>query len=242
MATEVTRSAPQTLGATDRLRAISLPDWLARLSGRLGEVTLDGHTKTKYLPAGLTLTTDERTIAEQKRDQIAEMLNASSDGVGRRGIVAELLMSYPLAIDKSAGRASGAARGDAYEAALNDVPAWALRAAVTRWHRGEAGSDHNYAFAPAPAILRSACLQILKFPQDTLRDLNDLLNAKPLSDVLAIDRKPDPKVVSGFADLSKSLGAAPDAPRPVNERIAEIAAAARAPKIADQPEPGTDGA
>jgi hypothetical protein len=60
---------------------------------------------------------------------------------------------------KDAADADRAAWGEAYKDALDDVPVWALREAMRRWHRGECGKDTDgepfvYRFAPRPAQIR----------------------------------------------------------------------------------------
>jgi hypothetical protein len=51
------------------------------------------------------------------------------------------------------------ARGEAYMLALEDVPTWAVNAAIRRWYRNEAGNDekgrpYDCTFAPVPGDLR----------------------------------------------------------------------------------------
>ena len=52
--------------------------------------------------------------------------------------------------------ASAEARGEAFLAALEDMPVWAVRSAIRRWYRGDAGTDEpgepfDYHWCPAPA-------------------------------------------------------------------------------------------
>lgn len=49
---------------------------------------------------------------------------------------------------------TGEAKGEAYMAALNDVPCWAVEEARRKWYRGEFEKEYDYSFPPAPAILR----------------------------------------------------------------------------------------
>ena len=93
-------------------------------------------------------------------------------------------MAYPTA---NATEESGKARGGAYLAALDDIPPWAIADSVRRWHRGEGGGkDANYRFAPAPAELRYAALQILQPAKQTIAHLEAVLTA------LTIERAMDP--------------------------------------------------
>jgi hypothetical protein len=54
---------------------------------------------------------------------------------------------------------SAEARGEAFMAALDDLPPWAVRSAIRRWYRGdcgknEQGESYHYHWCPAPADLR----------------------------------------------------------------------------------------
>jgi len=80
---------------------------------------------------------------------------------------------------------SAEARGEAYLAALDDLPPWALRAAIRRWYRGDAGTDergdpYDYHWAPAPAELRRIALLELWRVKSRAADLRRLLSAEPL--------------------------------------------------------------
>jgi hypothetical protein len=94
-----------------------------------------------------------------------------------------MLLAYPMA---GGSAESGKARGEAYLDALDDVPPWAMAEAIRKWHRGECGPDHNYRFAPAPAELRYAVMQILQPAKQTIAHLTGILNA------LTIERAMDP--------------------------------------------------
>jgi hypothetical protein len=55
------------------------------------------------------------------------------------------------------------ARAEAFMAALDDVPHWAVIASIRKWYRGECGKDdrgepYNYTWAPEPHDLRKLAL------------------------------------------------------------------------------------
>jgi hypothetical protein len=103
----------------------------------------------------------------------------------RFGLIAKMLMTYPT---PNATEQTGAARGDAYLEALDDVSPAILAEAIKKWNRGEAG-DHDYRWAPAPAVLRSICTKAADPLKDAIRDLKTLLGA------LSIDRAMDPRPI-----------------------------------------------
>lgn len=140
----------------------------------------------KYLSGGLTLTDSERAriaakIAELQA--VAEADDAPENQKSRLGIVASMLMAYPMS---GGSEETGRARAMAYLAALDDLPPWAVADAVRRWHRGECGADHNYRFAPSPAELRGAAMDILQPARQTIAHLTSILTA------LTIERAMDP--------------------------------------------------
>lgn len=103
-------------------------------------------------------------------------------------LISKMLLAYPMAGNSAE---AGMARGEAYLAALDDVPPWAIAEAIRKWHRGEGGSrDSNYRFAPAPAELRYSAMQILQPAKQTIAHLEAVLTALP------IDRAMDPTPIS----------------------------------------------
>jgi hypothetical protein len=87
---------------------------------------------------------------------------------------------------REAGELAGEARGEAYMAALDDVPSWAVQEAMRKWHRAEYGSKHDYKWQPAPSTLRELSLIEVWRVKATRRKLNDLLIAEAL-----IERTPE---------------------------------------------------
>lgn len=87
---------------------------------------------------------------------------------------------------RETGELAGEARGEAYMAALEDVPSWAVQEAMRKWHRSEYGPRHDYKWQPAPATLRELAMIEVYRVMGTRRKLNDLLLAEPL-----IERTPE---------------------------------------------------
>lgn len=87
-----------------------------------------------------------------------------------------MLLALP---SKGAGEATGEAKADAYMIALEDMPAWAVTAAIRGWYRGEHGTEHNYTFAPAPAVLRKLAMTERWKVSGRAKALGELLEAVP---------------------------------------------------------------
>lgn len=87
-----------------------------------------------------------------------------------------MLLALP---SKGAGEATGEAKADAYMIAIEDMPAWAVTAAIRGWYRGEHGAEHNYTFAPAPAALRKLAMAERWKVAGRAKALGELLEAVP---------------------------------------------------------------
>jgi len=136
-------------------------------------------------------------IAELR--DVSEADDSQENQKARLGMVAAMLMAYPMAVgSEEAGRA----RATAYLAGLDDLPPWAIAATIRRWHRGEGGGkDANYRFAPAPAELRYAVMQLLQPVKQTIAHLNMLLSALTIEramDPAPIAIEPGPAIGRGF--------------------------------------------
>jgi hypothetical protein len=130
------------------------------------------------------LTLTERAQISAKVDELRRVSEADDGTENRRarlGIVANMLLAYPMA---GASEEAGKARAGAYLAALDDIPAWAIAEAVRRWHRGECGAERNYRFAPAPAELRQVASDLLRPARDTVAHLERVLAALTLEQAM----------------------------------------------------------
>jgi len=98
---------------------------------------------------------------------VTELLDQTPERDGRWGertliAISKLLMTLA---GREGGVLAGEAKGEAYMAALDDVPCWATEEAARLWYRGECGAQHNYTWPPAPAVLRS----VARLPECGLR-------------------------------------------------------------------------
>ena len=181
MATEITTRP------VDLLALISSPELLALRRISLGTIQHPGLPNRRYLSGGITLTADQRLRIASHVTALRNHATADDSQENRKarlGLLASMLMAYPTG---NATEETGKARASAYLSALDDLPPWSIAEAVRRWHRGEGGGkDANYRFAPAPAELRHAALQILQPAKQTIAHLEAVLDA------LTIERAMDP--------------------------------------------------
>lgn len=69
-------------------------------------------------------------------------------------------------------------KAEAYAVAIEDIPCWAIGAAVRGWYRGAYGLKHDYAWPPAPAVLRQLALSEASQIRGRAIVLRNLLNAE----------------------------------------------------------------
>ncbi len=162
-----------------------------------------------YLAGGLSLTPDDRALAESLLAQLrgtAISADTTDARKHRLAILTKMLLTYPVA---GASSETGKARAEAYLEALDDIPPWAIANAVRVWHRGEAG-DHDYRWAPAPAVLRVIARSQSEPLKPAIEHLEKLLAAVPIDDAM---REPTPEerayVISGFDKLKADLDGKP---------------------------------
>jgi hypothetical protein len=96
--------------------------------------------------------------------------------------VTKMMLVLP---SRESGDLVGEAKGEAYMAALEDVPSWAVQEAMRRWHRAECGAKYDYKWQPAPATLREVALVEVYRVMGIRRQLNELLLAEPLIEFAA---------------------------------------------------------
>jgi hypothetical protein len=171
----------------------SSPELLALRRISLGTVQHPGLPVRKYLSGGTILTAEERARISAKLLElrtVSESDDSAENQKSRLGLVANMLMAYPMA---GGSEETGRARSQAYLIALDDVPPWAIADTIKLWHRGQCGPDHNYRFAPAPAELRGAAMNLLQPVKQVIAHLESLLNAMTLEramDPTPIERAP----------------------------------------------------
>lgn len=98
---------------------------------------------------------------------------------GEQTLMAVTKMTLVLP-SREVGDMANEAKGEAYMAALEDVPSWAVEEAMRRWHRAEYGDKHDYKWQPAPATLREISMLEVYRVMGVRRKLRAVLDAEPL--------------------------------------------------------------
>lgn len=134
----------------------SLPEWVVSRLESLKDNWQNG-SKALTLPAAMVLTEQQRSMVEQHIAALGSLVAftpvSSADCEAETlVIVTKMLLALPSQRSTETGNE---AKGEAYLAALDDIPPWAVQEAVRKWYRGEHGSKFDYRWSPVPADLRS---------------------------------------------------------------------------------------
>jgi hypothetical protein len=165
---------------------LHLPGWLAsRLasSAMVHQADDDGrHRRMATLPSELLPTATQRAAIEDHVAALQRMLDQTplNDDASMKAtlvVITKLLLALP---SQKATEAAAEARGEAYMAALEDLPCWAVASAARRWYRGECGPEHDCRWQPAPAVLREVARVEEWKIVGRVHALKGVLDAKPL--------------------------------------------------------------
>lgn len=95
-------------------------------------------------------------------------------------LITKMMMSLP---GQKTGDDGAEATAEAYCVALDDIPVWAVTAAIRRWYRGDVtispkGPPPNFDFRPSPARLRSIAYMETSGCRIQVIQLRSILNAE----------------------------------------------------------------
>ena len=190
MPQDLQTSSPVRLPAVDTAEPASmllLPDWLA---SQIVEVSDLGRGRTEVDPITRQVTKRVATIPASKMPtgpqrtaiaiRIAELRDAIEPGPVTDTIAAlgDLIQEYaPARLDDR----TVSIKCEAYLDAVEDLPAWTVRAAIRRWRRGEVDADPSTLdFAPRPARLRQIASRLVGAAMGQANRLQRILDAEPL--------------------------------------------------------------
>lgn len=138
------------------------------------------------LPAEMMLNSSERKAIERHVGALEKVLgNTPAESAQAEAemlvLVTKMMMSLPA---QKTGEAGAEATAEAYCAALDDIPPWAVAAAIRRWYRGDVTAPpprmppHNFDFRPGPAKLRSVAFGEAAAVRGRVIQLQSLLTAE----------------------------------------------------------------
>jgi hypothetical protein len=176
MGTELVLFEPIKPLAMDRPGAIPLwPAWLSSLLA-VCERTTSGRPE---IPASRALVPAQREIISRHIKNLEEVLaqTPENDRTADQVMLVTITKMLKVLAGSKKQEAESELKAEAYAAALEDIPSWAIEAAVRGWYRGAYGLDHNYAWPPAPAVLRAAAISETKQLKGRIIELRNLLAA-----------------------------------------------------------------
>lgn len=177
----------------------SLPEWLERSSvaARLElQMTPDGRGfesgEVMVVPAEMLPSPAHRRVMEDHiaslRSYLSQTAEHSADAETRiASDIAAMLLVLPGARKSDLG---SEARSDVYLDVLDDVPWWALKAAIRRWHKHDCGLDergkpYDYRWAPDPGTLRRVAYGETWPIKERIRVVDRVLQARAYVDCSA---------------------------------------------------------
>jgi len=126
-----------------------LPEWVVSRLESLKDNWQNGKM-TLTLPAAMILSDIESVMVRRHIADLGSLVVStpatSADAEAETlVIVTKMLLALPGQRSTDTGNE---AKGEAYLAALDDVPPWAVQEAVRKWYRGEHGSKFDYRWSP----------------------------------------------------------------------------------------------
>jgi hypothetical protein len=163
----------------------TLPSWVQQRCDSLSKASQPDkegiHREVQVLPANLILDHAQKDHVEQHIRSIDKILGMTPENDARHGeltltTVTKMTLVLP---SRESGDLAGEAKGEAYMAALEDIPSWAVQEAMRRWHRSECGEKYDYRWQPVPSVMREISMTEVYRVRAVRRQLNNLLLAEP---------------------------------------------------------------
>lgn len=163
-----------------------LPLWVEQLCASCKTECQPGpsgaYRDVPVLPKSLILGKEQRMLVEQHIAALttALLLTPAEDMRQAESTMTTVTKMTLVLPSREVGDLASEARGEAFMAALEDVPSWAVQEAMRKWYRAECGDKHDYKWQPAPATLRELAMREVYMVMGTRRKLKNLLDAEPL--------------------------------------------------------------
>lgn len=171
-------------------RMPSLPAWVGSRIESVREVMQKDasgkHRLTVVLPAGMVLGSSERRqITEHAvglRKTLAYTPDTSAEAEAEMlVIITKMMLAKPGMRSSEAG---AEATGEVYQIALEDIPPWAVTAALRRWYRRDAPpvdkTPHDYRWRPSEGTLRAIAFEEASKVRGRAIELERLAAAVPM--------------------------------------------------------------
>lgn len=192
MANDLVKLEPIPLDLRRPTRRQSLPAWLAARKGVLAvnlQQVEGRYQDVPTLPKGMMLSDEHRAEIQKHLASLGSLLLQTPER-GTQYEKATFAAIAKLLLVKPAARTTEEAaehRQDIFMDVLEDIPCWAVDAAIRKWHRGDCGKDErgkpfNYDFAPEPHALRKIALAEMFIVKRQIADLEPILKAVPFVD------------------------------------------------------------
>lgn len=180
---------PQVVVSEEGLTIPSWPAWAtSRADALVRTFTRDPRTgKLRVicrLPESMIPTESMRRQLERAAEQTRAMMKRTPKVDRDADAQALVIVSKMLKalsgqrLDESASEAAA----EAYMAAIEDIPVWAIGEAMRRWYRGACGDAYNYRWRPQPAELHKIAEGIALDVGRRLMTLSGLLDAQPVKE------------------------------------------------------------
>lgn len=185
---------PEPISLPDVRRPDQMPSWPVWVASRIASIKdecqpslSDGKYRTMpTLPSHLMLSQAERVEIQRTIGELTELCDRTPERDARfEGATLVVITKMMLVLPSSQQNEAGAeATGEAFQAALDDIPTWAVTAAMRKLYRGECGSNergalYDYRWRPAPADLRRLAFIERGAVLGRVRTLKRLLDAEP---------------------------------------------------------------
>ena len=187
--------SPDPLELPDVRRLEQMPCWPGWVASRIGsirkEVQPDPTTgkwrEVPTVPSDLMLKAAEREELSRhvsELDALCERMPSSERKFEQETLLAVTKMMLVLP-STTQNELSAEARGEAYMAALDDIPSWAVQAAIRQWYRGSCGTNqqgkpYDYHWCPMPAELRRIAWSEMHRLKARANEIHKLLGAERL--------------------------------------------------------------
>jgi hypothetical protein len=189
MALPIGVKAPQRIPLPDMRRLDMTQPWPAWLASRVNAVSVvdqkgpDGRYRyVRTFPAELMLSPAHAAMVSDHVEALLSLMaqtpeNGAEFEKATCAAITKMMLALPT---QKVTEVAAEARIEAFMMAVEDLPYWAVVAAIKGWYRGHYGNEHDYTWQPSPATLRRlAHLEAWKVAS-RIRELKGVIEAEEL--------------------------------------------------------------